>query len=46
MSFLKLAFILVFLALAGGFTYFAVIDVPVEQKIVTKKLSNDRLKNL
>ena len=46
MTVLKLFALIAFLLLAGGFTYFAVTDVPVEQKTVTKKLSNDRLHNL
>lgn len=42
MKILKLLFIAAFVILLGAFGYFAFVDVPVEQSMVSKEIPNER----
>ncbi len=42
MKLFKLLFFVMIIAFIGGFAFFAMTDVDVEQKTVTKTIGNDR----
>ena len=45
MKLLKLIFILVPILLVGGFVYFAVVDVPIQQSDVSKEIPSEQFTN-
>lgn len=42
MKLVKLLLLLSVVIIGGGFVYFAVTDAPIEQKQITKTISNER----